>query len=445
MRIPKRAPSLAEVVEDFAKLDNASGLLLHAVSDLASQDRYFHWDDLAFRDPPAGLTRATWWAQLKVQRAAAAHTLALRAKSAERFWFASTPRAARLLHRIDQQTAGSIQVPGRSDLRASGDRYLLSSIMEEAITSSQLEGASTTRRVAKQMLRAGRAPRTPDERMIWNNYQAMRFIRDAKDRPLDRALLLELHRIVTAGTLDEPTAEGRLRTTDDIQVIYRPDDTVVHDPPPAAELPERLDMLFEFANADPEAGRFLHPVIRAIAIHFQLAYDHPFHDGNGRTARILFYWSMLRSGYSLAEYLSVSRIIKHAPVKYARAFLLTETDDNDLTYFVLHQLEVIDRAIDELHEWVRRSSDRNRHARRLIRKVDGLNARQVALLDHALRHPDASYEIAVHQGYHNVSYPTARADLLDLADRQLLVQRKAGRKLVFFVPDDLGARVDGDA
>jgi Fic family protein len=151
---------------------------------------------------------------------------------------------------------------------------------------------------------------------------------------------------------------------------------------------------------------------------------------------------MRRSGYWLAEYLSVSRIIKQAPVRYARAFLLTETDENDLTYFALHQLEVLGQAIDQLHEWVRRSSERDAKARRLARQIIGANARQVALLDHAVRHPDASYEIAVHQGYHGVSYPTARADLIDLAARGLLEQQKLGRKLVFFVPGDLGERLD---
>lgn len=40
-----------------------------------------------------------------------------------------------------------------------------------------------------------------------------------------------------------------------------------------------------------------------------IAYMHPFVDGNGRTARALFYWYMLKSGYWLTEYLSISRVI----------------------------------------------------------------------------------------------------------------------------------------
>jgi Fic family protein len=48
--------------------------------------------------------------------------------------------------------------------------------MEEAITSSQLEGAATTREVAKEMIREGRQPRDRSERMILNNYLTMQRI-----------------------------------------------------------------------------------------------------------------------------------------------------------------------------------------------------------------------------------------------------------------------------
>ena len=44
------------------------------------------------------------------------------------------------------------------------DRYMLNSLIEEAITSSQLEGAATTREVAKEMIRTKRKPVTLDER-----------------------------------------------------------------------------------------------------------------------------------------------------------------------------------------------------------------------------------------------------------------------------------------
>ena len=195
---------------------------------------------------------------------------------------------------------------------------------------------------------------------------------------------------MTHGTLDDDTGAGRLRHPDErIEVVDQRDGTVLHTPPPAGQLAERLDAMCAFANvADGNAGPFLHPVLRSIILHFWLAYDHPFVDGNGRTARTLFYWSMLRHGYWLVEFLTISQIIRGAPAQYARAFLHTETDDNDLTYFVGYHLSVLDRALRALHEYVARKSAQQRHLESVVRGLTDLNHRQRALLGHALRHPN---------------------------------------------------------
>src|SRR5207302_11428896 len=117
---------------------------------------------------------------------------------------------------------------------------------------------------------------------------------------------------------------------------------LLHQPPPAEQLPKRLVTMCRFANSELGGAGFVHPVIRAILLHFWLGYDHPFEDGNGRTARALFYWYMRTHGYWLVEYLSISRILQNAPAKYTRAFLLTETDERDATYFIVYQLEVLE-------------------------------------------------------------------------------------------------------
>src|SRR5205814_10028127 len=62
-----------------------------------------------------------------------------------------------------------------------------------------------------------------------------------------------------------------------------------------------------------DALPIFHPMVRSMILHFWLAYDHPFVDGNGRTARALFYWSMLRNGYWMFEYITISKIILSGP------------------------------------------------------------------------------------------------------------------------------------
>jgi Fic family protein len=164
-------------------------------------------------------------------------------------------------------------------------------------------------------------------------------------------------------------------------------------------------------------------------------------DGNGRTARALFYWSMLRSGYWLFEFISISNILRKAPIKYGRSFLYTETDDNDLTYFIVSQTKVMRQAIHGLHAYINRKTAEVREMESHIRALDLFNHRQVELIGHALKHPFQQYSIASHQKSNNVVYQTARTDLLALSKRGLLDWKKRSRQMVFVAPGDLVERL----
>ena len=245
---------------------------------------------------------------------------------------------------------------------------------------------------------------------------------------------------MTIDTLETPGASGRLRNGDEqIYVWDSRDGSLLHEPPIADELSQRMELLCAFGNG--EIPRFyVHPVARAILLHFWLAYDHPFVDGNGRTARALFYWSMLRQGYWLSEYLSVSSILRKAPAQYMRAYLYSESD-NDTTYFVLFNMRVIQLANRGLNEYLKRKMKELRQTERLIRGMSDLNHRQIDLLSRALRHPDDHYTIEAHRAVHGVVYQTARTDLLGLSKKDLLIQKRVGGQYLFYPPDDLRERI----
>jgi Fic family protein len=404
---------------------------------------YVHWDKLRHLNPPSGLTREEWWLAIKLVRVPLLRELPLRDIAGKPFRYSTPDSALRLLHFVDQHLAGEIAM---AEVVATDEparrHYLVNSLMEEAIRSSQLEGATTSRRVAKELLRTGREPVDRSERMILNNYRALEFMSEEMGELLTPNAVLELHRILTEGTLDDPTAAGRLQNPGDerIAVVDAQDGSVIHTPPPAGELPTRLQALCDFANqSEEDSDSFIHPVVRAILLHFWLAYDHPFEDGNGRTARALFYWHMRTRGYWLAEYLSISRILREAPAQYSRSFLLTETDDGDTTYFLLHQLHTIERAVEELHAYLNRKVSEIREVERLIEGSDGLNHRQLALLGDAIRRPDRLYTYQAHAASHRVTHETARNDLIQLYERGLLQRRKAGRRHVFSAVPDLSS------
>jgi Fic family protein len=438
MRFPESAPTLSDLFADQELNDVVPRVLSAGVGPVVD-GQYVHWDDIRQRPAPEGLSRRAWWLGIKLARSAIMRPLPLAATDGRSFTYCLPDEALEILHWLDQHTAGEIVVS--ETIKDAGDRrrYLVNSLFEEAITSSQLEGASATRQVAKEMLRTGRAPRDRGERMILNNYRAMTMLRDFVGRPLTPKDVLELHRVVTEYTLDDPSAAGRLQTPDEVRVVVTGGGEIAHIPPPAVELPGRLEAMCNFTNGESDQG-FLHPVVRAILLHLWLGYDHPFVDGNGRTARALFYRTMLANGYWLFEYVTISRLLVKAPVQYGRSFLYTETDEFDATYFIVHQLRVIRQAIEELLNYIGRKIEELRETIQLLRRTD-LNHRQIALLTHALRHGDAEYTYMSHATSHRVVRQSARTDLLDLESRGLLVRRPVGGKLYFHPVTDLRSKL----
>lgn len=437
---PPTTSGLFELLDDDRLVD-----VLNCPRDPRSADRYLHWDKLRHMEPPGGLSTEEWWWRIKkLERRPNMRELPLLDKNGEPFEYSLPDSLFRSLHHVDQRCGGEVAMEEvvTSDHQA-GERYLVNSLMEEAIRSSQLEGATTSRRVAQELLRSGREPRDRSERMILNNYRALQFMHAELDEELSPESVLELHRIVTDGTLDDPDAAGRLQRPGEerVAVYDRDDGRRIHRPPEAEELPERLRRLCDFANEDESGDRFVHPVIRAILLHFALAYDHPFEDGNGRTARILFFWSMRKQGYWLVEYLPISRILREAPAQYERAFLETETDEGDTTYFLLHQLLVIERAIRDLHDYLGRKIDGIKEVEEMIHGADGFNHRQLTVLSDALRHPNGSFSFSGHAAAARVTHETARSDLSRLADRGLLTRRRVGREYVFEPAPDLPTRL----
>ncbi|NJM36568.1 MAG: Fic family protein [Akkermansiaceae bacterium] len=424
MKLPEKAPAFHEIYQQLPPESFSKAL------NYNDKDDYRHWDELKHRAPPEGMNRAEWWLALKWRRLPGKKMIPLKDRNGLVFGFSLPDQIARQLHEIDLGAGGRI---GISELVANPDtrdQYLIRSLMDEAITSSQLEGAVTTREVAKDMLRSGRNPKDKSERMIFNNYRTMGHIREIKNQDMTPELIFELHRMVTDGTLDNPGAAGRLRQPDELITVEDEEGEIMHLPPNAAELPVRLAEMCAFANAT-SSEPFIHPAIRAMILHFWLAYDHPFVDGNGRTARALFYWAMLHSDYWLFEFISISDVLKRAPVKYYRAFLHTETDENDLTYFLLHHSEVIRKAINNLHLYISKKTRETHENAKILKNLRHFNHRQQAVIGHALRHSHAAFTIESHQNSHDTAYNTARTDLLNLVTEGILEQSKSGKKMVF--------------
>lgn len=410
-----------------------------------STDPYLPWDELRYRQAPPDVTHEEWWLATRLSRNSVMRALPLRVMDGTFFSYALPDEVLRLLDEVTTRASGQIAVPEQVTNAATKDRYVISSLIEEAITSSQLEGASTSRKKAKEMLRHNRRPTTRSEQMIMNNYLAMQYVSDHYSDDFTPEAICQLHEIVTYNTLDNPESAGKLQSDpdpDDRVKVFDDEGNVLHHPPAVEHLPTRLGDLCQFANGNDENGVYVPPVIRALAIHFMMGYDHYFEDGNGRTARALFYWSMLKQGYWLCEFLTISRILKKAPTKYTKAFIFTEQDSGDLTYFVIYQLKVIRQALNDLDKYLARKSEELRSTRSsLSPAASRFNHRQISLLEFAIKHPDEYYTVKSHAKSHGVSGQAARNDLYELEDQKLLEREKVGRVFIWTAPPDLAERI----
>ena len=434
MKIPEKAPDWMQILRDN------SSEVIGLASDMANKKiwqeantRYVYWDKFKYYPFKEGISPEFAWAYLKFNRIGQMKHLVAKDKSQKPFLYWLPDVVLEQLHFIDQNAGGHILVDD-PNIDIERERYLINSLMEEAIASSQLEGAATTRKKAKEMLRSGRKPKNKAEQMIINNYITIRRIKSYINKPLTIALLKNIQTSITKNTLEERQSPGQFRNgRDEYYVVDSRDGQTLFNPPLFSEIDERLEALCRFANQE-DSDNFIHPILKAIILHFWLAYIHPFPDGNGRTARALFYWYALKQGYWMFEYLTISKMILKNPIQYAKAYLYSEMDDGDITYFIIFNLNVIHLAMDALKEYLMKQQIKFRKTRRFLKKYPGLNHRQQDILHHALIRPDDGYSIKYYQNRFGVVYETARYDLSDLAKKRLFKKIREG-KTYYFVPE----------
>jgi Fic family protein len=385
---------LSEEIKEFAKDFNK---------------RYLHWSEVRMRDT-GPFDSDTVWARMKLVRMDNSITLVF---GKTHYHYLMSDRMMKMLHEFDMRASVGLFPDTIEPHRKA--YYSVSSLMEESIASSQMEGAVTTTKKAKEMLRKNIRPKDKSERMIVNNYRAMLFIKEHTEQPLTPEFIRDIHKIVTEGTLDEKYM-GVFRDNDDVVVQDSLSGEVFHQPIPRDEVESAIQQLCDFIN---DEGEFLHPVIKGIILHYAIAYIHPFEDGNGRVARTLFYWYELKSGYWLMEYLALSRYIKDHKGKYEESYVFGETDGNDMTYFILYNLRALMDSVDKFEDYLKRKIEEERLMSVRLSDYE-LNDRQIRIITSIMNGGTVSVRSIENQ--YKVSLNTARADVRHLIEAGLLTE-----------------------
>lgn len=376
---------------------------------------YLYWDKIKYETITKGLSKEEFWKALSFKREVASIPVKF---STYAFKYVRTNHISKRLHEFDMAFGGNINFQGTPEFDKR--QYLISSLMEEAIASSQIEGAVTTRKKAKEMLRKSTPPRSLSDQMILNNYQSIIKLSTLKGQKMTPVLLLGIHKSITESTLDNREDEGRFRTTDDISVVDILDSEVVYTPPSHTEISALISSLCTYFNNDDEE-QFTHPIIKGCIIHFMIGWIHPFADGNGRTARALFYLYMLNKGYWLIEYMSISRLIFKSKVQYANAYLYTETDRNDLTYFINYKIRMLHLAFESLETYIRKKVKAKAQFK-LISRIGHINERQAELIRLLHENNDRLLSVKELITIFSVADQTIRNDLKELLEKGIVAE-----------------------
>lgn len=432
MRLPEKPPDDEETHKLLGQNDIKSIEELRPYLNIVNS-KYLHWDELPMRFKDIKLNLKLLWSYAKLVREFNNRPIRLDGLILR---YVQTPQIEKALHGLDMRVGGKFDFESQMPSVDLKRKYLVNSLMEEAIASSQLEGAVTTRVVAKQMLRENRKPQTHSEQMILNNYITMMYIKEntQPNQSLTLELIKEIHKRITKNTLEKKEYEGAFRTDNEVKVFSRDEGQIIYEPPDYSSINKLLEQVCGFANTEPTEF-YLHPIIKAIVLHYTIGYIHPFNDGNGRTARALFYWHLISQRYNWLEYIAVSTAIKNAPSKYTRAYLYSETDNNDITYFVKFNLRQLDIALKSFEKYIEKTRSENKNIFEAIKNNPTLNFRQADVII-TLSKNDRPITVNEMRERYDITYQTARTDLLGLAKLGYLHKHTRGKQFIFLLDKD---------
>jgi len=388
------------------------------------QDRYLNKIEIGFR-LPGELNLSEVWQEIQEERKGRGEVLDLQDEKGNNFWYFNIKPLQFKLHQIDSRGRDSLYSYIKPDIE---NELIFDSIIEEAWASNIIEGAFTTHKRAQELVRRNLTPKDKNELMTKNNHLAMTYILEHRDSEFNIDLILRIHQTITQGTLDDPEYAGKFR--DDEVFIRDKTNTVIFKPMAADKIEPCLNNLVTWVNTHSDED-FIHPVVKASIIHFYLVYVHPFFDGNGRTARALFYFYLLKNQYEFFKYFSISALIAKQREKYYKAIKDVEDYDNDLTYFLIYFADVVSKSIDEIINRIVRKYQSDIISKNLDAKGIYLNKRQKKMIKVLIDQDHKNITTRRYEKIFKVSYGTARSDLNEMAENGLLQKRKIGKGFVY--------------
>ena len=203
-------------------------------------------------------------------------------------------------------------------------------LLRSAHSSTAIEGNPLTLEQVSE-LAAGRdiMVRRKDKKEVLNYLEALEKIPEfAERKPFKLTDLLELHKLVTKETLENPADEGSLRNQQ-VAVVNRATGQIIFMPPPTDQVATLVEEYLEWFNS--EEANEIDPVLEAGLAHYELVRIHPFVDGNGRTARVMASIVLFKRAFDIKRFFALDDYYDKDRRAYYTALKTVDQDRLDLT------------------------------------------------------------------------------------------------------------------
>jgi Fic family protein len=227
-----------------------------------------------------------------------------------------------------------------------------------AHSSTAIEGNPLTLEQVRAIEEGRELPAVADRarREVVNYFAGLRHIeKNASKKKLGHEDILELHRIVAAGVMDQGAA-GRYRT---IRVRVGP-----HVPPAPEEVSGLMRELLEWWNT---AAGSLSPALSSAILHYRFEAIHPFADGNGRAGRMLALWELYRRGFDTHHIFSVDEFYCEDRPRYYGSLQAVRRQGDDLTLWLEYVAEGLETTLQRVWARIHRFAAQSSGAKLVLR------------------------------------------------------------------------------
>ncbi|MGV8082268.1 MAG: hypothetical protein AB2L09_01345 [Coriobacteriia bacterium] len=395
------------------------------------------WSTFVDMDMPEGCSPEEAWSILTALRRQTAIVLPFKAyvDDVSAAWYTLTQTMATQLRELEARGRVGSSLDKAISERAS-HQFLIQPLVEETIAAAKRDGLDVSYEDVREVLRRERRPQNAGEQVMLNCHELLFEMGRYSKRKITRGLIEELYERVLEGA-------------ETLEPVYRPRPIEIVDCS-YSEPDVALGLICSMADGDV-VDPFMHPVITSIGMGCMFWDFHPLPRWNAIVELLLRRIYFVRAGLPVFRYLPISKVslaweegvIRPPEVLCTFAQANPECGEGkDWTYHFSVNLQLMLSALDVLERSVSVVRAREEHLLELLGHDSSINHRQRAILEQALRMPEAEHRIESHRRFCKIAYATARKDFLGLVDLGFMRMEKRDKAFVFKAHPDLKSLIE---